>query len=193
MNAAVTPVGQPPGDAHDVAAAAERRWAWIVAIIIALLVAMMVFTGIKWAAMPPSRVETIDPRTLHISGEFIESNLGTTIGPDGRVVSRLVAQQYSFEPQCIVVPAGMPVTFRATSTDVIHGFIVGTTNANTMLVPGFVATFTTTFQRPGEHLMPCHEYCGTGHEAMWARVRVLPADEFLSRAKAGERLTCVSR
>ena len=41
---------------------------------------------------------------------------------------RLVAQQYSFEPQCIVVPAGMPVTFRGTSTDTIHGFVVGTTN-----------------------------------------------------------------
>ena len=22
--------------------------------------------------------------------------------------------------------------------------------------------------------MPCHEYCGTGHEAMWARVQVMP-------------------
>ena len=87
----------------------------------------------------------------------------------------------------------MPVTFRATSTDVVHGFIVGTTNANTMLVPGFVATFTTTFHRTGERLMPCHEYCGTGHEAMWARVRVIPADEFLPRAKGGERLSCVSR
>ena len=181
------------GHAHDVAAAAERRWAWIVAVIIALLVAMMVITGIKWAAMPPSRVETIDPRTLHISGEFVEGNLGTTVAADGRVVTRLIAQQYSFEPQCIVVPAGIPVTFRATSTDVIHGFIVGTTNANTMLVPGFVATFTTTFPKTGEHLMPCHEYCGTGHEAMWARVRVIAADEFLARAKGGERMSCVAR
>ena len=31
--------------------------------------------------------------------------------------------------------------------------------------------------------MPCHEYCGTGHEAMWARVQVMPADEFLARAE----------
>ena len=193
MTEAITRDDGAAGHAHGVAVAAERRWAWIVAAIIALLVAMMVFTGIKWAAMPPSRVETVDPRTLHISGEFVEGNLGTTLAADGRVVTRLIAQQYSFEPQCIVVPAGMPVTFRATSTDVIHGFIVGTTNANTMLVPGFVATFTTTFQRPGEHLMPCHEYCGTGHEAMWARVRVIPAEEFLSRAKGGERLSCVSR
>jgi cytochrome c oxidase subunit 2 len=62
-----------------------------------------------------------------------------------------------------------------------------------MLVPGFVATFTTSFREAGEHLMPCHEYCGTGHEAMWARVQVLPSDEFLARARREERLSCVPR
>jgi len=152
-----------------------------------------VVTGLHWAAMPPSRVETIDPRTLHISGEFVESNLGTSVGPDGKVTVRLVAQQYSFEPQCIVVPAETPVTFRGTSTDVVHGFVVGTTNANVMLIPGFVGTFTTTFRKTGEHLMPCHEYCGTGHEAMWARVQVIPAPEFMKRAARGEKVTCVRR
>ena len=170
---------------------AERRWAIVVGIIIAALVLMMVFTGIHWAAMPPSRVETIDPRTLHISGEFVESNLGTTLQADNKIIARLVAQQYSFEPQCLVVPAEMPVTFRGTSSDVVHGFIVGTTNANVMLIPGFVATFTTTFRKTGEQLMPCHEYCGTGHEAMWARVQVIPAEEFLAKAKRGEKVSCV--
>jgi cytochrome c oxidase subunit 2 len=106
---------------------------------------------------------------------------------------RLIAQQYSFEPQCILVPAEVPVTFRATSTDAIHGFAVGTTNANVMLIPGFVATFTTTFRKAGEHLMPCHEYCGTGHEAMWGRVQVMAPDEFLRKAAGGERVNCVSR
>ena len=176
-----------------VAAAAERRWAIAVLLIIGSLVAMMIATGVHWAAMPPSRVETVDPRTLHVSGEFAEGNLGTAMTSDGKVVVRLVAQQYSFEPQCIVVPAGVPVTFRGTASDVIHGFIVGRTNANTMLVPGFVATFTTTFPQAGEQLMPCHEYCGTGHEAMWARVQVLPRDEFLARIGGAERLSCVSR
>ncbi|RZJ12280.1 MAG: cytochrome C oxidase subunit II [Rubrivivax sp.] len=180
-------------DGEAVAVAAEKRWAYIVAAIIVLLLAMMVFTGLHWAAMPPSRVETVDVNTLHIKGEFVESNLGTTLGADGKVTVRLVAQQYSFVPQCIVVPAEMPVTFRGTATDAIHGFVVGTTNANTMLVPGFVATFTTSFKKPGEHLMPCHEYCGTGHEAMWARVQVLPPDEFLAKARGGERLSCVPR
>lgn len=176
-----------------VAVAAERRWAAIVTAIIALLVLMMVVTGLHWAAMPPSRVETVDVKTLHLRGEFVETNLGTTMSPQGQVTVRLIAQQYSFVPQCIVVPADMPVTFRGTATDAIHGFVVGKTNANTMLIPGFVATFTTSFHRTGEQLMPCHEYCGTGHEAMWGRVQVLPKDEFMAKARNGERLSCDSR
>lgn len=185
------------GDHHSlsetVANAAERRWAIIVMLIIVSLLAMMVFTGLHWAAMPPSRVETVDVKTLHIRGEFVENNLGTALEKDGRVVVRLKAQQYSFSPQCLVVPAGMPVTFRGTSTDAIHGFVVGRTNANTMLIPGFVSTFTTTFPRIGEQLMPCHEYCGTGHEAMWARVQAISPEEFFAKARTSERLTCVQR
>jgi len=189
MSAAPAPAH--PGEA--VAAAAERRWAIAVLAIMASLVLMMIVTGLHWAAMPPSRVETIDPRTLHISGEFAEGNLGTSMTADGRVIVRVVAQQYSFQPQCLVVPAGEPVTFRATASDVIHGFVVGRTNVNTMLIPGFIATFTANFPEPGEQLMPCHEYCGTGHEAMWAHVQVLARDEFLSRARRSERLSCVPR
>ena len=189
MSAGVRPLDE----SSSVALAAERRWAYVVAIVIALLVVMMVVTGLHWAAMPPSRVETIDPRTLHVAGEFVESNLGTELGADGKVTVRLIAQQYSFTPQCIVVPAEMPVTFRATSTDTIHGFVVGTTNANTMVIPGFVATFTTQFSGEGQRLMPCHEYCGAGHEGMWAKVQVLARDKFLARARAGERLDCVPR
>ena len=176
-----------------VALAAERRWAIVVGFIIAAIIAIMVFTGLHWAAMPPSRVETIDPRTLHVSGEFVEANLGTRVGKDGKVVVRLIAQQYSFHPQCLLVPAGVPVTFRGTSTDVIHGFNVAGSNANAMLVPGFVATFTTTFREPGDRAMPCHEYCGTGHEGMWAHVKVVSLDEFRAQAGRGERLSCVPR
>jgi cytochrome c oxidase subunit 2 len=191
VSATLPPVS-PDGHASEaVSVAAERRWAWIVLAIIGLLVLMMIVTGVHWASMPPSRVETVDVKTLHIRGEFVENNLGTTLSPDGKVTVRLIAQQYSFVPQCIVVPAEMPVTFRGTATDAIHGFVVGRTNVNTMLIPGFVATFTTTFPRPGDHLMPCHEYCGTGHEAMWARVQVLPAADFLAKARGGERLSCV--
>ena len=195
MSTVATPP-PPAADGHAseaVSVAAEKRWAWIVAAIIGAIIVMMVFTGLHWAAMPPSRVETVNVKTLHLQGEFVEGNLGTALEADGRVVTRIVAQQYSFVPPCIVVPADTPVTFRGTATDTIHGFVVGRTNANTMLVPGFVATFTTKFGKLGEQLMPCHEYCGTGHEAMWARVQVVPAQEFIARARGGQRVSCAAR
>ena len=193
MSATLPPSGHGDHGSEAVSVAAERRWAIIVLAIIAFMVLLMVVTGLHWASMPPSRVETVDVKTVHLKGEFVESNLGTTLGQDGKVTVRLIAQQYAFIPQCIVVPAEMPVTFRGTAIDAIHGFVIGRTNANTMLIPGFVATFTTSFPRSGEQLMPCHEYCGTGHEAMWGRVQVLPPEEFLARARGGERLSCVPR
>ena len=190
-------VGSTPDDAGHrasaAAVAAEKRWSIVVVAIFLLLVAMMVLTGVHWSAMPAAAVETVDPRTLHVSGEFVEGNLGTTLGADGQAVVRLIAQQYSFEPQCIVVPAGMPVTFRATSTDALHGMVIGGSNANVMLVPGFVTTFTTSFATSGDRLMPCHEFCGMGHESMWAHVRVIPPREFLAEASGGRRLSCVPR
>ncbi|GLU34345.1 cytochrome C oxidase subunit II [Trinickia caryophylli] len=181
--------GEPDGE--DVAARVERKWAIVSVGIILVLVAMVVYTGLHWAMMPPSRVELVDPTTLHVSGEFIESNLGSAREADGSVTVRVVAQQYSFTPQCILVPANTPVTFRATSADVVHGFLIADTNINSMVEPGYVSTFKTRFNKPAEHLMPCHEYCGTGHEGMWANVKVIDPAEFDKLAATARRLSCV--
>ncbi|XRD90836.1 cytochrome C oxidase subunit II [Dyella nitratireducens] len=158
--------------------------------IMALLVGVMIFTGLHWAMMPPSRVETINPSTLHVSGEFVESNLGSAVEADGSITVRIIGQQYSFTPQCIVVPAKTPITFRVTSADVIHGMLITGTNINSMVEPGYISTFKTEFEQTGDHLMPCHEYCGVGHEAMWANVRVVDKDAFSKMAAKAGRLTC---
>src|SRR5690349_23757739 len=59
-----------------------------------------------------SNLEQIDPKTLHLSGEFTEPNLGTRVEANGQVTSRIVATQFAFVPQCIVVPEGREVTLR---------------------------------------------------------------------------------
>jgi cytochrome c oxidase subunit 2 len=59
-----------------------------------------------------------------------------------------------------------------TSADVTHGFLIAGTNANTMVVPGYISQFTTVFDRPGDFLLVCHEFCGNGHHAMHGRVIV---------------------
>ena len=187
-----------PLDNHasaEVAARVERRWAMLMVAFVSLLVAVVVFTGLHWAMMPPSRVELVNPETLHVSGEFVESNLGSAVETDGSVTVRILAQQYSFTPQCILVPANTPITFRATSADVVHGFLVTDTNLNSMVEPGYISTFRTTFDKPSDHLMPCHEYCGTGHQGMWAHVKVIDKDAFMQMenqaGNSARRLSCV--
>jgi len=168
----------------------EDRWFIIMLGMLAVMIVVIVVTGIIHALHPPSNVEPIDPVTVHLQGEFVESNLGTALELDG-VTVRLIAQQYSFVPNCVKVPAGTPVKFRLTSADVVHGFILGTTNVNTMVVPGFVSEVRTSFAKPGDYRMPCHEFCGLGHQGMGARVVVVLSDQF-PRLTPEQRTSCVS-
>lgn len=156
----------------------EDRWFIVVLSMLGVMMAIMVVTSALHALHPPSNVETIDPTTLHIGGEFAESNLGAAAEPDSSVTVRMIAQQYFFVPDCARVPVDTPVKIRITSADVIHGFLLPATNVNTMVVPGYIAEVRTTFSRPGVYTMACDEFCGYGHHGMWARVEVVPRDQF---------------
>jgi cytochrome c oxidase subunit II len=178
------------GRAHDLIERVERRWAGISIGTIVLLAVLAAFAGIHRATMPQSIVETIEPRIVHMQGEFVETNLGSALEADGSVTVRAVGQQYSFTPTCMLVPTNTPITFRATSPDVIHGFLIEGTNINTMLVPGYVSVLPAKFDKPGDHLMPCQEFCGVGHEGMWARVRVIEKQEFQNLIARQPRVSC---
>jgi cytochrome c oxidase subunit II len=175
----------------DVAERTEKRWATLSVCIVVLLAVLAAFAGIHRATMPQARVQIIDPTRLHLAGEFVESNLGSVLEPDGSVTVRAIGQQYSFTPACILVPAQTPITLRATSADVVHGILIQGTNVNTMLVPGYISDQFMRFEKTGDYLMPCQEFCSFGHEGMWGKVRVIDKTEFASRAKNGGRLSCV--
>ncbi len=187
----MTEPDHPPDEGAARAASAERRWAIASVALVALLLFMAGYAGIHQATMPQAHVETADPRRLHLAGEFVEGNLGSALEADGSVTVRAIGQQYSFTPQCIVIPTGTPVTFRATSADVVHGFLIDGTTVNTMLIPGYISTVPTRFETPGERHMPCHEFCGTGHEGMWGRLKVIDKADFLLMATKQRRLSCV--
>ena len=121
--------------------------------IVVLLVGMAAFIGIHQATMPQARVETADPTTLaSVAANSSRAISAARSKPDGSVTVRAIGQQYSFTPQCIVVPADTPITFRATSADVVHGLLIEGTNINTMLVPGYVSELPTRFRQAGR---PC--------------------------------------
>jgi cytochrome c oxidase subunit 2 len=175
--------------AEEEVARTENRWLIVMGGMLGAMMAVVVATGITNALHPPSNVEVVDPTTLHLGGEFAESNLGTAAEPDGSVTVRLIGEQYAFVPDCVQVPVDTPVKFRITSTDVIHGFLLPSTNVNTMVMPGFIAEVRTTFSRAGVYNMPCHEFCGDGHHGMLARVNVVPREQFPQLA-ALERTSC---
>jgi cytochrome c oxidase subunit 2 len=178
-------------ESEFVTARAESRWATVAISTVVLFVVVAGYAGIHQGALPQSRVETTDPTTLHLAGEFAEGNLGSALEPDGSVTVRAVGQQFSFTPQCIVVPTDALVTFRATSADVVHGFLIEGTNINTMLVPGYISQLSARFTTPGDHLMPCQEYCSSGHQGMWAKVKVVDRAAFMGMAAKAGRVSCV--
>lgn len=170
----------------------EGRWIAIMAGMLIVMMAVIVVTGVIHALHPPSNVEVIDPQTLHLKGEFVESNLGTALEPDGSVTVRIIALQFDFVPHCVRVPADTPVRFRLTSADAVHGFLLPYTNVNTMVVPGFVAEVRTRFKEPGEYEMPCNEFCGLGHHGMVAHVSVVAKDSFATK-NLPDRTTCAQK
>ena len=169
----------------------ELRWAAISIAVVSVIMLAIIYAGLVHHINPPSNIEPIDPKTLHLSGEFTEANLGTRVSAEGQVTSRIVATQFTFQPRCIVLPANQRVTLRFATPDVIHGILVTGTNVNTMIVPGYVSQVHTVFTRTGELLMPCHEYCGLGHSEMFATLRVVPASEFKPDAQG--RVSCDAR
>lgn len=148
----------------------ERFWMWGAGGIIAVFLGVTLFATISQGRTPPSRVETIDPRTVWTDERFAERVV--MMNADGSIEVTAIAFMFAFMPNEIRVPAGRPVTFRLTSPDVVHAFQVVGTNANTMIVPGYVSQFTITFDQPGEYLIVCNEYCGLGHHAMSATLIV---------------------
>ena len=148
----------------------ERIWMWAATALIALFLGAIVATTAAQAIQPPSHVETIDPASLATHPEFGQPAVTTRI--DGSVVVPVVAAMFAFGPDPIEVPAHVPVTFRVTSADVIHGFQIVGTNANAMALPGYVSQFTVTFAKPGEYTIACNEYCGLMHHAMVGKVIV---------------------
>jgi cytochrome c oxidase subunit II len=147
----------------------EKIWMWAAGGLIAAFIVTVLLTALGGMLEPPSHVETIDPAHVWTDPRFKDP--GVTVGANGATVVA-VAMMFAFEPNEIHVPAHRAVTFRLTSADVMHGFEIVGTNANTMLVPGYVSQFTTRFDRPGEYLIVCNEYCGLSHHLMSAKLVV---------------------
>jgi cytochrome c oxidase subunit 2 len=118
----------------------------------------------------------VNPQELGNTSGFDDPGV-TKVGPNEYEV-HVVGIQFAFQPSTMEVPANSTVTFYVTSRDVVHGFEIVGTNANTMVIPGEVSKITVEFDEPGEYGIVCHEYCGAGHHSMAAELTVTEPSNF---------------
>ena len=148
------------------------EFAWIlpsVAIPVAVITAVII-TAFAVGIRVPDIAGRIDPVTINNVAPFNEPGV-RELAP-GRYEATLIAQTFLFTPNEIEIPAGSDVTFVLTSRDVIHGFKIVGTSVNMMAVPGQISKMTAHFPEPGEYLILCHEYCGSGHHVMYGKIIV---------------------
>jgi len=148
--------------------------AWIlpsIAIPVGMLVALIV-SAFGMGIHLPGDAGRVDPTKVAETAPFNRPGV-VELGP-ARYEVRMVGQVWAFEPREVRVPAGSTVTFLATSKDVVHGLLIPGVNVNVMLLPGQVTRATARFDRPGEYLMLCHEYCGLAHQIMEGKIIVEP-------------------
>jgi cytochrome c oxidase subunit II len=89
-----------------------------------------------------------------------------------------VARMWSFEPAEMILPERAEVDVYLSALDVQHGFEVPGTGLNLMAIPGSVNVAHQRFDKKGEYLVICHEYCGLNHQNMTGKIRVVSGEEY---------------
>ncbi len=92
---------------------------------------------------------------------------------DNEYQLNIVASAFAYTPNQVEIPKGAKVTINVATKDVIHGFQIVGTNVNMMVEPGYVSSYTQTFDKVGEYVILCNEYCGAGHHLMTSKVKVV--------------------
>lgn len=145
----------------------STEWAFVI-VVIALLV---------WVGAESWRVE----HTL----EFAPPNSETV---------RVIGQQWfwSFqhadgtqEVNEVHLKTNVPYRFEIVSNDVNHDFAVPDFAILMDAIPGRVNSMWNVFDKPGEYLIECREYCGQGHQEMRAKLFIEPNNNATAAVSGG--------
>jgi len=118
----------------------------------------------------------------------------TTDPPAAALVVDVTGQQWTWtydyptfgvQSHVLELPLGRPVSFRVTSDDVLHGFVINGLGVAMDANPGtWVTAPTVTPKRLGTYAVRCVELCGLYHSFMWSQVDVVTPTDFTAWVKA---------
>ena len=142
----------------------EKRWFAIGAVMLIALLAIMWYFTMANRQIIPGHTVSMEPAKLLAQPVFQHPGV-SKLGPNHYRVA-MIAQDFSFTPSRITVPAGAKISFVLTSRDVVHGFQVPGDMINVEVIPGRMARVSHTFEHPGTYVFDCNQYCGVGHPYM---------------------------
>ena len=137
---------------------------WI--LIPSLVVVAIFYYG--WRVYTDQRIPVAGATEVHVNGRQWMYEIKY---PDGRTAINEIR-----------VPAGTPVKFILSASDVLHGFYLPDFRVKMDMIPGRVTTLWVQPDRPGSYQIFCTVYCGTGHSNMLAQLIVMPADQYAAWA-----------
>jgi cytochrome c oxidase subunit 2 len=157
----------------------ERYWLTATAAMLGAFLAALVASFAIFGVKLPTPVARIDPQNMSET-EFAQPAI-RNVGLSHYEIY-IVAQMWNYNagpeagaagaPPTIHIPTGSQVTFYVTSRDVIHGFYVEGHSVNLEVIPGQVARGTANFNHSGTFKIVCDQYCGAGHQGMYATIIV---------------------
>ncbi|MEB3778915.1 MAG: hypothetical protein GSR85_01590 [Desulfurococcales archaeon] len=147
----------------------EYIWIVMVIAIVTGFAASIAYYGFALDLNPVCNATPIDVGAAKTEFKAGVENLG-----GGVYKVRILAGQFFWIPNKIVLENPKRVEFEITSQDVVHGFHVVGTSVNVMVIPGYVAQFTwyPPNDAEGTYLIVCTEYCGVGHDLMKATLEI---------------------
>jgi cytochrome c oxidase subunit 2 len=151
----------------------ERAWMRAAIVVLVVFAVSVTIAGFMLGIQLPTTEQRVNPQTVQNAPPWSEPGVREIVAGEQYDVY-IVAKRFFYEPGTFEVPAGAEVTFYVTATDVQHGFKIGDTNINFMVIPGQVSTLTHTFEDPGTYDYICTEYCGLGHAVMFGSLTVTP-------------------
>jgi len=135
---------------------------------------------------------TIIPTLIALSMFYFgwKSYVGLRTVPDDAMQIEVTGQMFSWlfyyeeadveTENELVVPVGSPVKLNITSIDVVHSFYVPAFRIKVDAVKGMWTYAWFMPDEVGEYDIQCTEYCGAGHSAMVAKLRIVSQDDYES-------------
>ncbi|MCO6453121.1 MAG: cytochrome c oxidase subunit II [Caldilineales bacterium] len=160
----------------------ERAWLYASLALVGIFFLAIFVAAVAGSIQLPSPQGEVNPNDL--SGTDFAKPGVRELSP-GNYEAYLVGQAWTWTPNEIRIPEGSNLKIYLTSGDVQHGFKVLGTIMNVMVIPGQVSLVEHEFDRPGEYLWVCHEFCGLNHQNMSGKIIVEPVNE-TTAALAGE-------